>query len=167
MDEPIQPSGAGSEHVDGSDEQRERYRELLEEFRTIIPGVQVLFAFLLTAPFAARFSELDATGRNGFMVALIATAVSALLFLTPTSYHRVAPRSPRARRIKLSVRMAIAGLVSLAVGITAAVFVVTRFVYGAATATTIAGLVGGAAVVLWFLFPFARRILGTDDRRDP
>ncbi len=40
--------GAGglSDQESRQEEERERYRELLEELRTIIPGVQVLFAFL-------------------------------------------------------------------------------------------------------------------------
>ncbi len=52
---------------DSAEQQRERYRELLEELRTIIPGVQVLFAFLLTVPFSSRFADLDELGRRAFM----------------------------------------------------------------------------------------------------
>lgn len=154
------PGGAPPHEEPSGDEneQRERYRELLEEFRTIIPGVQVLFAFLLTAPFSSRFSELDAVGRNSFMVALVSTALSTLLFLTPTSYHRIAPRSERGERIELAVRMAVAGLVMLAVGITAAVFLVTRFIYGSTEAVVVAGTIAVVAVVLWYLVPLARRI---------
>jgi hypothetical protein len=33
--------------------------ELLNELRVALPGVQVLFAFLLTIPFAQRFGQLD------------------------------------------------------------------------------------------------------------
>lgn len=139
-------------------EQRDRYRELLEEYRTIIPGVQVLFAFLLTAPFSARFSELDGVGRNSFMVALVSTAVSTLLFLTPTSFHRLAPRSERAERIQLAVRMAVAGLVALAVGMTAAVFLVTRFIFGSGEAVAVGAGVGGTAIVLWYLVPLIHRL---------
>jgi hypothetical protein len=32
--------------------------DLLQELRVALPGVQVLFAFLLTVPFSQRFSEL-------------------------------------------------------------------------------------------------------------
>lgn len=147
-----------TESSGSEDELRERYRELLEEFRTIIPGVQVLFAFLLTAPFSARFAELDGVGRSSFMVALVATAASALFFLTPASYHRLAPRTVRRERIRVAVRMAIVGLTLLAVGMTAAVFLVTRFIYGAAEGIVVAAIVGGLAAVLWYVLPLARRI---------
>lgn len=58
---------------------RERYRELLEELRTIIPGVQVLFAFLLTVPFSSRFTELDALGRRVFTGSLVAAALATVV----------------------------------------------------------------------------------------
>lgn len=153
--------GEGSHEASGPEaELRERYRELLEEFRTIIPGVQVLFAFLLTAPFSARFSELDAVGRDSFMVALVSTAASALLFLTPTSYHRLTPRADRRQRIRLAVRMAVAGLTLLGVGMTSAVFLVTRFIYGSGEGAVVAAIVGGLALGLWYLLPLARRLRG-------
>jgi hypothetical protein len=46
------------------DEERQRYSELLGELRTVIPGVQVLFAFLLTVPFSSRFEQVDRVGRG-------------------------------------------------------------------------------------------------------
>ena len=33
--------------------------ELLNELRVVMPGVQVLFGFLLTVPFQQRFAEVD------------------------------------------------------------------------------------------------------------
>lgn len=141
---------------------RERYRELLEELRTINPGVQVLFAFLLTAPFSARFAELDAVGRNTFMVALLATTASALLFLAPASFHRIAPRTVRRERMRLAVRMALGGLSTLAVGMTAAVFLVTRFIYGSGQGVAVGASVAALAIALWFLLPLSRRLRGKD-----
>jgi hypothetical protein len=139
-------------------EQRERYRELLEELRTIIPGVQVLFAFLLTAPFAARFAEVDRIGRVAFLVSILAAAVAIVLFLTPTSYHRIATRTERLERIRLAVRTALLGLASLAVAITAGLFVVVRFVFGADEAQWIGGGLALAIVGLWLGLPLWRRV---------
>src|SRR5680860_150888 len=124
-----------------SDEERERYRELLAELRTVLPGVQVLFAFLLTAPFSARFSALDALGRSGFAVALVSAALSTVLLLAPTSYHRVAPRENRELRLRVAVALTVIGMLTLLVSIVAAVFVVTRFIFGMRE-----GLIVGAAV---------------------
>jgi hypothetical protein len=150
-------TGPSSDDHRAVDAQRERYRELLEELRTILPGVQVLFAFLLTVPFSSRFADLDALGRRGFGVALVSSAVATILFLTPAAYHRLTDHQQRGRRLRLSIRVQLAGMVLLAVAVSVAVFVVTRFVFS----TTVGGLVGAGiaatTIVLWWLVPVSAR----------
>jgi hypothetical protein len=168
------------EEARDDDEQRERYRELLEELRTIIPGVQVLFAFLLTVPFSARFTALDDLGVHVFAVALSTIGLATVTLLTPAAYHRIAARHDRTQRIKLGVRVTIAGMALLSVAIGASVFVVGRLIFtteldsggrvtsaGFATelALGIVGLIVGTAVSLWFLLPFLRRNRVGDDSR--
>lgn len=157
-DEEDEPDHPGVPRPEGSSEewsQRERYRELLEELRTIIPGVQVLFAFLLTVPFSSRFGDLDALGRQAFTVSLVAAALAAVVFLTPAAYHRVNDRHARARRIAVSVRAQLGGMVLLASAIAIAVFVVTRFIFS----TTVGGVLGGVVVLavslMWWVLPRA------------
>jgi hypothetical protein len=150
------------EGLDGPElEARERYRELLEELRTIQPGVQVLFAFLLTAPFSQRFAELDRVGRDGYMVALIAAATAVVLFAAPTSVHRLAERDQRGRRLRLAVRLSVVGMAALLVAVASAVFVVTRFIFGMGEAVAIAGAVALLGVVLWYLVPLGMRLRGS------
>lgn len=150
------------------DEDRERYRELLEELRTIIPGVQVLFAFLLTVPFSSRFADLDDVGVRVFALALVAVGLAAVVFLTPAAYHRISPHDDRRQRLRLGVRSTVVGMALLAVSVGAAVFVVIRFIFEtkslpllSASGTTIATigtvLVSGGAVVLWFGLPLFSR----------
>jgi hypothetical protein len=64
--------------------------ELLQELRIVLPGVQVLFAFLLTVPFAARFTELTAVQRYVFFGTLLCTAASfaGLWFVLPLHYRK-------------------------------------------------------------------------------
>lgn len=140
------------------EEKRERYRELLEEVRTIIPGVQVLFAFLLTVPFASRFDQVDTLGKIVFTLSLVAVALATILFLAPAAYHRLAGHRDRQGRLRFGVRTALAGLFLLALSITCAVFVVVRFLFdsaalGAATAAATALL----AIVMWYVLPVYRR----------
>lgn len=142
------------------EEHRERYREVLEEYRTILPGVQVLFAFLLTAPFSPRFERLDEVGRNLFMLAIVSTAVSIVLLLSPTAYHRIAPRAGREKRLRVATRAAVGGLATVATAVVTAIFVVTRFVYDNDVAALLAGLIAGLALVLWFAIPIVRRFRG-------
>jgi hypothetical protein len=143
----------------GSEEEvRDRYRELLEELRTILPGVQVLCAFLLTAPFSQRFSELDPVGRDGYMVAMVAAATAVVLFSTPTSFHRVAPRQARRLRLRTAVRLTVIGMLALLTAICSAVFVVTRFIFGTTEGLAIAGAVLVTGLVCWYLIPLAARL---------
>ena len=145
--------------IDGVEaEARQRYRELLEELRTILPGVQMLFAFLLTAPFSPRFSDLDPFGRRLYGIALVGTAVAAVIFLAPASYHRVAPRQARHGRLRTGIRLMVAGMLVLGGSIVIAVFTVMRFIYGASLATLVAASLVGLMVVLWYVVPLLRRL---------
>jgi Kef-type K+ transport system membrane component KefB len=143
--------------ADGDPETRERYRELLEELRTILPGVQVLFAFLLTAPFSARFTELDEFGRDLYTAGLVGTALAMVVFLAPTSYHRIAPRRARADRLRSAIRMTVTGMLILAGSVSTVVYAVLRFIFGSDVANVVTILVAGAIVVLWYGVPLLRR----------
>ena len=136
------------------EEERERYRELLEELRVILPGVQVLFAFLLTATFSNRFAELDDLGRNVFAASLLGVALTAVLLMTPAAYHRMAPRLDRSERLGVGIVLTIAGMTLMGLSIAAAVFVVARFMM----ASTMWGIAFGsvtllAVIGLWFAMP--------------
>ncbi len=60
--------------------------ELLQELRVALPGVQVLFAFLLTVPFSARFGSVTPLQEAVFCATLVCTALSAGLLLTPSQH---------------------------------------------------------------------------------
>jgi amino acid transporter len=141
------------------EELRERYREVLEEYRTILPGVQVLLAFLLTVPFSQRFEELDDLSRDLFMVAIASTAIAMLLFLTPTAFHRIAPEANREQRVRLAVRATVAGMLAVATSVVTAILVVSRFIYDDTVAAWVTGGILGLAITLWFLLPLGRRLL--------
>lgn len=123
----------------------------------VLPGVQVLFAFLLTSPFSSRFPELDVVGQRAYAVALLCTAASTIIFVAPTAYHRIAPRKDRRTRLHTAVRLVVVGLATLALAISVSVFVVARFVFGTTTGIVLGTLVALGAAVLWWAFPEARR----------
>ena len=91
-------------------ELRQRYYGLLQELRVVLPGVQVLLAFLLTVPFAQRFNELDAAGRRAFQVALTGSMLSVIFLLGPTFLHRFGERRARRDRLLWSIRLMVVGL---------------------------------------------------------
>src|SRR3954463_10460911 len=97
--------------------------ELLNELRVALPGVQVLFAFLLAVPFANGWTRVTELQRDLFFVAFLATAASSILLIAPSSYHRLRWREgDKEQMLRTSNRLAIAGTVFLAIGMTAGVF---------------------------------------------
>ncbi len=153
-----------------SQRERERYEELLQELRVMLPGVEVLFAFLLTAVFAQRFQDLDRQGRVLFAIALMMSAVTVLLLLAPASLHRLADIDRRTR-IRIASRFQMAGSVTLGLGMCVALFVVLRFVFGSTAALLTASSLGVLWLTLWYLFPLrVRGRIGdasTTDSPDP
>jgi amino acid transporter len=139
-----------------SEEQRHNREliELLNELRVALPGVQVLFAFLLAVPFANGFPKLSHFDRVVFYAAFIATALSTVLLIAPSSYHRLRWRQhDKERMLQVSNGLTIAGLFCLAVAITCAVFVITDFLFHHSWAATFAAIVAAAFVVLWYGLP--------------
>ena len=81
----------------GSKEELDKeWIELLNELRVVLPGVQVLFAFLLAAPFSQRFGSVTDVQKNAYFLSLLFTTISAGLLTAPTTFHRL--RWPQATR---------------------------------------------------------------------
>jgi amino acid transporter len=139
--------------------------ELLNELRVALPGVQVLFAFLLIVPFSNGFPRLGQFDRDIFFVAFIATALSTVLLIAPSSYHRLRWRQhDKERMLVISNSLTIVGLASLAVAITATVFVITDFVFQRTWATVFTTIVAVLFLVFWYGIPIAAAI--TDRRTE-
>jgi hypothetical protein len=139
--------------------------ELLNELRVALPGVQVLFAFLLAVPFANGFPKLSSLDRDIFFVAFIATALSTVLLIAPSSYHRLRWRQhDKERMLVISNALTIGGLFLLAVAITATVFVITDFLFHRAWAATFTAIVAATFLALWYGLPLAAAIR---DRQRP
>src|SRR3954451_11624505 len=90
--------------------------ELLQEVRVVQTGVQVLFAFLLTAPLAARFPELTAFQRYDYFTTLLAAGAAAILLIAPTAYHRILFRcGDKDYLVQIANRFTLAGLACVAI----------------------------------------------------
>jgi hypothetical protein len=139
------------------EELRQRYYGLLQELRVVLPGVQVLMAFLLTVPFAQRFDNLDDTERALFAVALGSSVLSVVSFLAPTAYHRFGDRRHRSHRLRMGIRQTRAGLGFLAVSLLSALAVVMRYVYGDLQATVAVGACAVVMIVMWVVVPVTGR----------
>jgi hypothetical protein len=132
--------------------------ELLNELRVALPGVQVLFAFLLAVPFANGWSKVTESQKNIFFATLVATAISTACFIVPTAYHRLNFRKREKENILLiSNKFAIAGILFLALSMIGVLMLITDVIYS----QTAALVTGGAALLmfggLWLVLPLIRR----------
>jgi amino acid transporter len=144
--------------MDQNQDQTERQMaELLQELRIALPGVQFLFAFLLTVPFAARFNEVSSFQKTMLFTALLTTAASAVCLIAVPATHRLRfQQRDREYIISLANGYLIAGLVLLAIGILAALVCLTDFLYGSPATWIWPGIIGLGLVYLWFVRPLAR-----------
>ncbi|TMK68537.1 MAG: hypothetical protein E6G50_15145 [Actinobacteria bacterium] len=153
----------------GEDESQRHNRELIEllnELRVALPGVQVLFAFLLAVPFQRRFPELAHRDRAVFYAALLSTAVSTALLIAPSSYHRLRWRDrDKEHLLEASNRLTIAGLALMALAVTCVVFVVSDFLYGLAAAVPATVAIVLVFAVFWYGLPLRRALQDRRSRR--
>ena len=155
--------------MDGRDETpKERHDreviELLNELRVAMPGVQVLFAFLLAVPFAQGWGRVTPFQKDVFVVAFVAAACSSTLLMAPSSIHRLGWRIADKERI---VRVAnvlsiagLAGLAGLAVAVSASVLFLSDVILGRAAAVATAAVVAVLYLATWYAPAFYLRRRG-------
>jgi hypothetical protein len=132
--------------------------ELLNELRVALPGVQVLFGFLLAVPFSNGYDRVTNFQRAVFFITLSSTAVSTAFFIAPSAYHRIHFRNHEKEQLLFtSNRFAIVGLVFLAIAMIGVMVLVTSMLYSS-TAVVVAGVLAGALFFgLWAALPLKRR----------
>jgi Family of unknown function (DUF6328) len=135
--------------------------ELLQGLRVALPGVQVLFAFLLVLPFQAGFS-VTSFQKDVYFATLLCVTISSILLIAPTPRHRLLFRhDEKAWIVFAGNRLVIVGLAFLGIGIVGAILLISDFLFGTATAAVASSAVALAVLWAWFGSPLARRI------RDP
>jgi hypothetical protein len=158
-----------SEEPEDSEETEEErwqrnFNELLQELRVAQTGVQILFAFLLTIVFNARFGELSSFQRDVYLVALLAAAASVSMLIGPVAYHRMLFRQRRKPEIvRIAHRMASAGLAFMVIAMVSSVFLVVDFIVNKTAAAVVTGVVAVWFIVWWGVLPAVKR----DLRRQP
>ena len=128
--------------------------ELLNELRVALPGVQVLFAFLLAVPFAQGWRNVTHFQRDVFFVAFLCTAVATILLIAPSTYHRLRWREHDKEHMLVTAnRLTIAGSAFLALAMIAVVLLITDLLFSfwwAILATVLAAIGFG-----WFWYGLA------------
>ena len=146
-----------------AEDERERLNreliELLNELRVALPGVQVLFAFLLIVPFSQRYPQITELQKAIYFASFLCTAVSTALLIAPSAIHRIEWRQRDKKwMLQASNRLAIAGTVFLALAMTSVVFLITDILFGVAVLATVTALIAGLFAWFWFALPLARRL---------
>jgi predicted membrane channel-forming protein YqfA (hemolysin III family) len=134
--------------------------EFLNELRVILPGVQVLFAFLLGVPFAVQSSTITETQRSVYFVAFLASAAACAFLMAPSLYHRLHWRRDvrdKEEMLRTFNRLAIVGGTLLAISMTCTIFVVTDRVFGEPHGAIIASASACVFLALWFALPLSRK----------
>ena len=139
--------------------------ELLQELRVVIPGVQVLLAFLLTAPFQQRFANLPGSMRNAFFASIACATLATAFLIAPSAHHRLRWRAgEKEPLVRIGNQMAIVGTVFLAAAIVLALYVVTDVLFTTDLALWTAA---GAVLVfagLWYAVPLLWRSPSDDQK---
>jgi small-conductance mechanosensitive channel len=131
--------------------------QLLGELRVALPGVQVLFAFLLVVPFNQRFADITSFQQTVYFVTLLCATAACACLIAPTAHHRIEFREQDKERIVFGgTRLAIIGLTLLALAMTGAITLVTDFLYSSTTTTIAAVLVALLFATLWYAIPLRR-----------
>ena len=143
------------------DEKGRRDRELIEllnELRVAMPGVQVLFAFLLIVPFSNGFPRMTALQRNMYFVAFLCTGLAALLLIAPSIHHRLRFRDrDKEALLQRANKLAIAGLGFLAAAMTAVSFVITDVLFAEPWPIVVAVVAAALFAWVWYAVPLLRK----------
>jgi predicted membrane channel-forming protein YqfA (hemolysin III family) len=127
------------------------HNELLQELRSLIPGAEVLFGFLLAISFTQQFADLDDAERYVYYGTLVSTAVALVLYLAPASYHRLRFREgDKDYMLRKANREAIAGTVASSFALTGVLYLVSAFVFGTTEAIVAAIVFFGFIAWRWW-----------------
>jgi hypothetical protein len=143
-----------------NDEEEKRDRQMLEllnELRIALPGVQILFAFLLAVPFQQGFQHVTETQKNLYFATLMATCAATVCLIAPSANHRVRfHRRDRAYLVESANRFLIAGLLFLGCAIVLAVILIADYLYDGVVVWLSPVATGVVLLTLWFARPLAR-----------
>ena len=132
--------------------------ELLNELRVALPGVQVLFGFLLTVPFATGFEDADAFHRALLLTAILTAGLAIAFLVAPAAQHRILFRAQHKKELlKRGNVFAIVGMGMLSISISACVLLVVDYLFKIRVASATAAVIAVVVAALWFVQPLVYR----------
>jgi hypothetical protein len=135
-----------------------RLNEVTGELRLVLPVASILFVFLITLPFTARFGSLSGVDRGAYLLSFLSSALAIVFLMGETAYHQLQGRPyDKGRLVGTASRQAIAGLVLMAVALSSVAFLVTDVLYQHPAAALITASLLAVILLTWFVLPLARR----------
>jgi hypothetical protein len=132
--------------------------ELLQELRVLSIGVQVLFGFLLSFPFNAKFARLSSGQRTLYTISIAAAGLATALLVAPVAYHRlVFQRQKKAQLVQAANRIALGGIAAVGVAMITAIWLVFSVVYRGLTAPIAGTITALVFLLLWVIVPLCGR----------
>jgi predicted neutral ceramidase superfamily lipid hydrolase len=140
--------------------------ELLNELRVALPGVQVLFAFLLTVPFSQRFSQITGVQKDVYFATFVSAALATIFLIAPSANHRVQFRQDDKEALLLRANwLAIVGTVFLACAVMGTTFLITDLLFGGVAPGVATAILAGLLIWFWYGVPIFRRLTGPGQRK--
>jgi hypothetical protein len=133
--------------------------ELLQELRVALPGIQVLFAFLLVVPFQQGYASVTVFERTVYFVTLLLTAAASVCLIGPTARHRIRFHDLDKKWIvETANRLALIGLVLLGLAMSGAILLISSVLYDGAVPAIATTVVAGSIAGVWFVVPLVREL---------
>jgi hypothetical protein len=154
------PAGTGGERQEDEKQRVDRELiELLNELRVALPGVQVLFAFLLTVPFTPKFAQVTTAQRHVYFATLLCSAAASALLIAPSAYHRLRFRQGDKKQMLItSNRLSIVGLAFLALAMTGVVLLITDLLFKATGVVIVTAVTAALFAWFWYGLALSRRL---------
>ena len=141
----------------GAEDDEKTLQTFLQEIRVLVPGAQIVGAFLFSVPFQQRFESLSSSQRGVFVTIFIMTMLALVLFLAPAAYHRIAaPIHEKRKFVALGTRLLLLGFVPLAISLVLSTYLVTALVLGEVASKLIAGFFAALLFGAWWVAPTRR-----------
>ena len=152
------PTGQSLREEERGEDRKERlereHNELLQELRSLIPGAEVLFGFLLAISFTAEFGDLESAERYVYYATLVSTAIALVLFMAPAAHHRLRFREgDKDYMLRKANREAIAGTIASSLALTGVLYLVSHRVFGTTEAIVVS--IGFFVFAAWRWWSFA------------
>lgn len=130
------------------------FSDMLSEMRILLPGAQMLSAFLIILPFNEGFGKIVHAEKLLFLATFFLSLTALVLLSAPAVQHRVMrPLRDRARFKRNATRQIVAGAFALGIALTLGTDLVISEVFGPTVGVVMASIMAGIILCFWWVMP--------------